>query len=119
MSDYSRLTTILKSIGGYSNAEIKTIASTAEGVELERIQASRGNLTELKTPLQCAAESPKNARLLREVATMIRHMSAQRYSLPMDKPVDLDAISQAIRGADVVSRCAVKSKLHELGLVGR
>jgi hypothetical protein len=117
MSDYHRLVSVLKTIGGYTNDEINIIAATACRVETERLQASRSGLTELPTPMAAAASDPKRAMLIKQVCGQIKTATRYRWELPLDKPVSLDQLTIALKDASIDQRLAIKDALFHAGLI--
>ncbi len=111
-----QLLSVLKTMG-FSNNEIRKITAAAESAEIDSIRATRGDLTELPTPMACASRSARHAALLRQLDSTIFHCSACTYRLPKDQPVDLLQVERAIRNADIPTRAAIKSGLRELGLI--
>jgi hypothetical protein len=79
-------------------------------------RADRSGLTPL-TPMQAAAQSPEKHRVLQQTLGMIRHLSAGKFDLPLDRPVNIAEVNAAIRNADPERRIAVKSNLAQLGLI--
>jgi hypothetical protein len=115
MSSNHHLLDVLKTLN-YGDDEIRSIMAAAESAKAEKIgklAASRG--TELPSPVSAAAQSPRHAALLRQTLGMIRQASGQTYSLPLDKPVDADALAIAIRAGSIENRMAIKSNLARLG----
>jgi len=84
----------------------------------DTIHADRSGLTEL-TPMSAAAQSPAHHAMLRQTIGMIRTASGYRFELDLDKPVDIHEISAAIRGSSIENRVAIKSNLHQLGLIAK
>ncbi len=115
MSDQNLMNT-LKALN-YDNATIKKIMAAADSAELECIRATRGDMTEL-TPIKAAAISSRHRRILDQTLGLIRHLSAQTYDLPLDKPVSLPALNAALRNGNgsPTDRMAIKANLASLGL---
>jgi hypothetical protein len=116
MSDQALLNT-LKALN-YDNATIKAIMAAAETAEIERLQASRGDVTELLTPVQAASKSAKHAAQLRQLDRTIYNASGCRWHLPTDgSTVDLLELNRAIGNAPIDTRAAIRCGLHQLGLI--
>jgi hypothetical protein len=107
---------VLKSLN-YNDSSIKKIVAAAEAAEMESVRASRGDMTELLSPLQVAAQGPRHAAQLRQLDSAIFHASGAKYRLPKDRPVDINEVEAAIRGASITSRMNIKSSLHALKLI--
>jgi hypothetical protein len=103
---------------GYDNDSIRTITQAAEVAEVERISASRRDLTQLLTPVQAAAQSSRHAAQLKQLDGMISHASGCKYRLPKDgRHVDPFEVDKAISSASIETRMHIKSGLRALGLI--
>jgi hypothetical protein len=102
----------------YDRAAIGAIMSAAEKAEaatIERLEAER-DTTGLLTKLQCQAQSERHAAMLRQVDSQIYQASGCKWRLS-DGHVDVHEVDRQIRGAHITTRAAIKSALHELGLI--
>ena len=118
MSDQN-LFQVLKTLG-YRNDSIRAITAAAEGAEaaeIGKMQAERDRSMTPLTPIAAAAQSPRHAAMLRQTLGIIRHASRHMYELPLDRPVNLNEVSAAIRGGSIENRMAIKGNLAQLGLV--
>jgi hypothetical protein len=116
MSEHHSLLNVLKSLG-YEESAIKSIMSAAESARIEKVEASRAALTELKTPLQAAAQSARHSAQLKHLDNRIFQASGGRYRLPKDTHVDLLEVHMHIKAAPILARAEIKSGLYALGLI--
>ena len=105
---------------GYSEGDIVRVAH-ALGASYDKITAvaDHSGMTELPTPFAASAKSPFHANTVQQVAQMIKHVTRFKYSLPLDKAVDVDALNIELMkaGATVDDRLWIKQGLYEAGLI--
>jgi hypothetical protein len=116
----SQLVTILKTLN-YDNETIRAMTAAAEGVEIAKVEARAAGLTELKTPLQCAAQGGRTAQRLKHLAGRLYSASlgsGAGYRLPMNgQHCDPYEIDRHIAHCSVSTRMELKSALRELRLI--
>jgi hypothetical protein len=71
-------------------------------------------LVPLRSALQASEERPQNAKLVYELHARAKRMN---FNMPLDRPLTLWEVDQALEGQDVTERIAFKSACKRLKIL--
>ena len=117
MSHHHALIEFAKSLG-YSDEELKGLTIGLNEVVAIQATANHRKMTELQTPIEACAESPKHRMAVIKANSLVKKLSGMKYSLePLDQPVDVRKLNEAIRDGDVTDRMDLRTQLANLNLI--